>query len=1081
MMMVTDDPQLRSTVGYKTSAAAVLIARDRIMDEQLLPGYDFNFMVMFDQCQEKRAAGITVTMIRDMGVDAIIGPTCSYPAIVSAINAAYYNIPIFTWGLSTSSALDNMGRFPTTGIMSVNSFSLGIAISSVLRSFEWDQFAFVYSEQGNSEKCEIMQTDVQNAIARTEDITISYVAEILSITNASIIRTLKDVSKRARIIVVCLAEGYGFKRQFIMAAKDGGFLTSEYVYIFADTKSQGFSVNLGAKERFIWEDPSDQKDGRDEEAKKAFLQTFVISDHMGMGSITDKYEGFSKLVISRMKDPPFNCTEECKGQEFQTASAYAGQLHDAFYAYARALNASLAQNASAYRDGAQLLSHIEMEFEGESGKVIMGRNGTRKPFFYFDGLDRNFEQSYKPLYTNEAELWNAWGGLRPLDVPVCGFSGDMCPRNFFLENLTWVIVGAFIVLCAIIAAVAGIIYSMQARRREIERLNQMWQIAFISLENINKKKGEASHRSLQSGVSSTSTRITFENLTERRNFNFYYYQSRAKALFSQKEQVAAMKHEARPRMAPEDCHEMRKMREVEHDNLNRFIGLCLDGPQLMSVWKFCSRGSLNDVIMKGSMTMDSFFIFSLLRDIVHGLSFIHNSFLQCHGSLTSQCCLVDDRWQVKISNYGLHKIRALDKRISKGMLLEKSNFRISNLRVREIKSIDMLWTAPELLRNNATTGTKEGDVYSFGIICAQLVTKSAPWDLDNRKEDPDEILYMVKKGGHMPTRPSLAVESDLELSPALLHLIRDCWTERPSERPPIDTVKSLMRSMNSFRNDNLMDYVFNMLETYASNLEAEVEDRTKELVEEKRKVMCCSTECYQGIQVAEKLKLGQSVEPETFDSVTVFFSDVVSFTKIAGRGTPLQVETIGDGYLCVSGLPHRNGRDHIREICSMSLEFMKSLAGFKIPHLPQERINLRIGAHTGSVVAGVVGLTMPRYCLFGDTVNTASRMESNGKPGMIHLSSDANQLLQLVGGFQTESRGEVIIKGKGVMETYWLIGTTYEGQRQMFPVQEAPARNNRTPPPPPICDVPSSAPTRSVTPEYEGIYTEFKKQAVAFR
>ncbi|EYB91038.1 hypothetical protein Y032_0211g2200 [Ancylostoma ceylanicum] len=933
-------------------------------------------MVMFDQCQEKRAAGITVTMIRDMGVDAIIGPTCSYPAIVSAINAAYYNIPIFTWGLSTSSALDNMGRFPTTGIMSVNSFSLGIAISSVLRSFEWDQFAFVYSEQGNSEKCEIMQTDVQNAIARTEDITISYVAEILSITNASIIRTLKDVSKRARIIVVCLAEGYGFKRQFIMAAKDGGFLTSEYVYIFADTKSQGFSVNLGAKERFIWEDPSDQKDGRDEEAKKAFLQTFVISDHMGMGSITDKYEGFSKLVISRMKDPPFNCTEECKGQEFQTASAYAGQLHDAFYAYARALNASLAQNASAYRDGAQLLSHIEMEFEGESGKVIMGRNGTRKPFFYFDGLDRNFEQvlhgtvfvdgyyaSYKPLYTNEAELWNAWGGLRPLDVPVCGFSGDMCPRNFFLENLTWVIVGAFIVLCAIIAAVAGIIYSMQARRREIERLNQMWQIAFISLENINKKKGEASHRSLQSGVSSTSTRITFENLTERRNFNFYYYQ---------KEQVAAMKHEARPRMAPEDCHEMRKMREVEHDNLNRFIGLCLDGPQLI-----------------------------------------------------------------------------------------------------------------------------------FGIICAQLVTKSAPWDLDNRKEDPDEILYMVKKGGHMPTRPSLAVESDLELSPALLHLIRDCWTERPSERPPIDTVKSLMRSMNSFRNDNLMDYVFNMLETYASNLEAEVEDRTKELVEEKKK---SDVLLYRMLprQVAEKLKLGQSVEPETFDSVTVFFSDVVSFTKIAGRGTPLQVvnllndlytifdsiidahdvykvETIGDGYLCVSGLPHRNGRDHIREICSMSLEFMKSLAGFKIPHLPQERINLRIGAHTGSVVAGVVGLTMPRYCLFGDTVNTASRMESNGKPGMIHLSSDANQLLQLVGGFQTESRGEVIIKGKGVMETYWLIGTTYEGQRQMFPVQEAPARNNRTPPPPPICDVPSSAPTRSVTPEYEGIYTEFKKQAVAFR
>uniref|UniRef100_H2YUP4 guanylate cyclase n=1 Tax=Ciona savignyi TaxID=51511 RepID=H2YUP4_CIOSA len=171
-------------------------------------------------------------------------------------------------------------------------------------------------------------------------------------------------------------------------------------------------------------------------------------------------------------------------------------------------------------------------------------------------------------------------------------------------------------------------------------------------------------------------------------------------------------------------------------------------------------------------------------------------------------------------------------------------------------------------------------------------------------------------------------------------------------------------------------------------------------------------------EIAERLKKGERALnlAEMFPDVTVLFSDIVGFTNICTRITPMQVvsilntiytvfdllseryaifkvETIGDGYMAVSGAPVRT-KLHAQRISDMALEMQAGIRYVKNP-ADGEPIRIRIGIHSGGVVAGVVGRKMIRYCLFGDTVNTASRMESTGKGGEIHISTTVrDQLVQ---------------------------------------------------------------------------------------
>ncbi|TRY71119.1 hypothetical protein TCAL_02390 [Tigriopus californicus] len=195
--------------------------------------------------------------------------------------------------------------------------------------------------------------------------------------------------------------------------------------------------------------------------------------------------------------------------------------------------------------------------------------------------------------------------------------------------------------------------------------------------------------------------------------------------------------------------------------------------------------------------------------------------------------------------------------------------------------------------------------------------------------------------------------------------------------------------------------------------------------------------------VVEKLSSGSDTA-ETFESVTLYFSTVAGFSEITNSCNAIQVvqflntlytvmdskmddfdvykvETISDSYLVASGLPKKNGDKHAVEVCNMALTLRNAASLIVRPDKRPQTIEIKAGIHSGCIVAGVVGSKMPRYCLFGDTINTASRMQSRSLPGKIQISMETKMMLDVVGGFIIENRGAIEVKGKGMLDTFWLV------------------------------------------------------------
>ncbi|KAK3089985.1 hypothetical protein FSP39_008227, partial [Pinctada imbricata] len=479
--------------------------------------------------------------------------------------------------------------------------------------------------------------------------------------------------------------------------------------------------------------------------------------------------------------------------------------------------------------------------------------------------------------------------------------------------------------------------------------------------------------------------------------------------------------------------EVKAVRELDHQNLCKLAGACVQVPHVCVLTEYCPKGSLSDLLLNDEIPLNWAFRFSFSTDIARGMAYMHSHKLY-HGRLKSNNCVIDDRWTVKVTDYGLPEFRRQDE-----LLLTEDDE--DDLKYKQQRN--RVYVAPEYLVNDRKDPSQSGDVYSFSMILVEIATRNDPYG----DEDPFDLPQKWK-----PPLPDLSPEMAEDTESACpcpsdyLKLIKDCWNDDPEERPSFEDVKKTIHKINPHKMSPV-DLMMAMMEKYSKHLESIVTERTQDLVAEKQKT---DRLLYSMLpkQVADDLKIGRQIDAESFEACTIYFSDIVGFTNLSGGSTPMQVvallnklyitfdeiidkydvykvETIGDAceriYMVVSGIPTRTPF-HAREVANMAIDLVAACQVFEIPHRPKEPLKIRVGLHSGPACAGVVGLKMPRYCLFGDTVNTASRMESNGEAYKIHISNYTYIELINIGGFKFDRRGTIPIKGKGEMVTWWLQG-----------------------------------------------------------
>ncbi|XP_013875392.1 retinal guanylyl cyclase 2 [Austrofundulus limnaeus] len=994
-------------VYYKalpTLAARLAVSRINV-DLSLDLGLTMDFIILQEPCETSKA--LTTYIYYEKSEDALIGSPNPGYCIAASLLAKNWDKALFSYSC-VSYDLDRTIGYPT--VAWTVPFPIEV-LFTVFKHYRWASSVVISSNED-------MWIDAAVGVAsalRRKGLLVPFVSA-MGLNETEVESTLRKIQNvgHIRVIIMCMHSilvGGEPQAVFLLKAHKMGMTSGQYVFVTYDT------LHYSVPYTNVSYSPL-QNDSVLREAYDAVLTITMASELQSFNEALTaaKWSGEVTLPV-----------------EAEQVHPLFGTIYNSIYLLAKSIHNT--RKAGVNLSGSNLAYFTKnTTFDGFNQRVRVDTSGVVRTNYVI--LDSDSKGSH--LY--QAYIVDLTSGVLRFAGRSIHFPGGSPPTA---DSLCWfddnaictggVEVSYIIIVLAVILSlgVGGLVISFYIRSRlqQIQLIKgpnrillTLEDLTFINIQ-LSKKKItledlSGSRSALEEKSADHSHSVNSMQAATFENSNVAVYEGDWVWLKKFEEGQFKEVKQSTSRI-------FTKMKDLRNENVNPFLGFFLDCSMFAVVTEHCSRGSLQDLLRNEDVKLDWMFKSSLLLDLIKGMKYLHHREFP-HGRLKSRNCVVDGRFVLKITDHGFNELLETQKAPFEEPLPE-----------------DLFWTAPEFLRDlpNHHKGTYKGDVYSFAIILQEVVVRGPPYCMLGLP--PEEIIRKVKKPPPM-CRPTVAPDqAPLEC----IQLMKQCWSELPDRRPAFEEIFDRFKIINKGKKTNIIDSMLRMLEQYSSNLEDLIRERTEELEVEKQRTEKLLSEMLPP-SVAEALKTGATVEPEYFDQVTIYFSDIVGFTTISSLSDPIEVvdllndlytlfdavlsnhdvykvETIGDAYMVASGLPKRNGNKQAAEIANMSLNILSSVGSFHMRHMPEVPVRIRIGIHSGPCVAGVVGLTMPRYCLFGDTVNTASRMESTGLPYRIHVNNSTVKILRsLNDGYKIEVRGKTELKGKGIEETYWLVGKT---------------------------------------------------------